>query len=310
MMILSYLGHAYVYGKPTLQKIPAILAVPWHEVATKLGRPPVLSYESYALDNWRRIDPDAPIELGNIALLQNFLGGMDEEWFILIHVDIEARAGALLGGIERGREAVIRKDLKALENNLNTMGTALSAMYATLARMPECCDPYIYFNRVRPYIHGWKNHPGLPNGMLYEGVNAYNGQAQFFRGETGAQSSIIPSVDGFLGVCHQDDPLKAYLMEMRDYMPPKHRSFLAATESGPSTREIVKTAGVASLKDAYNTCVDWVDKFRSMHLNYAISYISKQAQVDKSNPSQVGTGGTPFVQYLTKHRDETGVHKL
>ena len=40
-----------------------------------------------------------PIELGNIALLQNFLGGMDEEWFILVHVDIEARAGSALAGM-------------------------------------------------------------------------------------------------------------------------------------------------------------------------------------------------------------------
>ncbi len=45
-----------------------------------LGRPPVLSYASYALDNWRRIDRKNPIDLGNIALLQNFLGGQDEEY--------------------------------------------------------------------------------------------------------------------------------------------------------------------------------------------------------------------------------------
>jgi len=38
-------------------------------------------------------------------------------------------------------------------------------MYATLKRMPERCDPYIYFHRVRPYIHGWKNHPDLPAGV-------------------------------------------------------------------------------------------------------------------------------------------------
>jgi indoleamine 2,3-dioxygenase len=44
MMILSYLGHAYVWGEavPTAL-LPANLAVPWHAVAKKLGRPPVLS---------------------------------------------------------------------------------------------------------------------------------------------------------------------------------------------------------------------------------------------------------------------------
>ena len=100
MLILSYLGHAYVWGdvRP-VYRLPAALARPWHDVAVRLGRPPVLSYASYALANWRRVDPDGPVALGNIVLLQNFAGGIDEEWFILVHVDIEARAGNALVAI-------------------------------------------------------------------------------------------------------------------------------------------------------------------------------------------------------------------
>jgi hypothetical protein len=64
--------------------------VPWHAVATSLGRPPVPSYSSYALNNYFRFEPERPIECGNLGLIQNFLGGIDEEWFILIHV---GRAG-------------------------------------------------------------------------------------------------------------------------------------------------------------------------------------------------------------------------
>ncbi len=79
MMILPYLGHAYVWGEKTIpNKLPAILAKPWCELAQKLNRHPVLSYASYALNNWQRIDKSRPIELGNIALLQYFLGGIDE----------------------------------------------------------------------------------------------------------------------------------------------------------------------------------------------------------------------------------------
>src|SRR5438132_3320966 len=99
--ILSFAGHGYVWEDPhrPANRIPASLAVPWHHVMKKLGRPPVLSYASYALDNWRRLDPTKPIELGNITLLQNFLGGLDEEWFVLVHVDIEAKAGRPFAGI-------------------------------------------------------------------------------------------------------------------------------------------------------------------------------------------------------------------
>ena len=312
MVILSFIGHAYVFGeKPTVDRIPEVLARPWFEVAQKLGRPPVLSYESYALDNWQRIDPNGPIAMGNVALAQNFLAGIDEEWFVIVHVDIEARAAQALNGIAKGRRAVEAGNIDGLIAALKEMACALDGMYASLCAMVLHCDPFVYFHRVRPYIHGWKNNPSLPNGLIYEGVLEYGGIGQFFRGETGAQSSIIPSLDAFLGIGHVEDILKTYLMEMRSYMPPKHRQFLEAVEAGPSTRDFVAThATNAPLQKIYNECVDWVEKFRTKHLEYAVSYIAKQAQTDPSNPSQVGTGGTPFVQYLPKHRDETGQHKM
>ena len=77
MRTLSFAGHAYVWEDPEhpATRLPASLARPWCEVAQRLGRPPVLSYASYALDNWRRLEPQKPIELGNIVLLQNFFGG-------------------------------------------------------------------------------------------------------------------------------------------------------------------------------------------------------------------------------------------
>lgn len=312
MMILSFIGHAYVYGeRPAADRIPAVLAKPWYEVAKKMGRPPVLSYESYALDNWQRIDPNGPIEMGNIALLQNFLGGIDEEWFVIVHVDIEAKAAQGLKAMAAGRRAVVAGDAAALVTALKELGCSLSGMYGSLCRMVEYCDPFVYFHRVRPYIHGWKNNPALPNGLIYEGVDEYGGVGQFFRGETGSQSGIIPCCDGFLGVGHKEDPLKAYLMEMRLYMPPQHRWFLEATEAEPSTRTFVQShTSEPGLLDSYNACVEWVDKFRTKHLEFAVSYIANQAQRDPANPSQVGTGGTPFVQYLTKHRDETGTHAI
>ena len=43
---------------------------------------------------------------------------------------------------------------------------SLRAMFAALLRMPELCDPYIYFHRVRPYIFGWKDQPALPDGVF------------------------------------------------------------------------------------------------------------------------------------------------
>jgi hypothetical protein len=48
----------------------------------------------------------------------------------------------------------------------------------------------------------------------------------------------------------------------------------------------------------------------SKHLEYAAAYIFCQSQNDGKNPHGVGTGGTPFMPYLTKYRDETALHRL
>jgi indoleamine 2,3-dioxygenase len=176
--------------------------------------------------------------------------------------------------------------------------------------MPEHCDPYIYYHRVRPYIHGWKNHPDLPAGLIYEGVTAYDGRPQQFRGETGAQSSIVPSLDAVLAVTYQEDALSLYLQEMRTYMPPAHRAFIESLERRSSVRPFVQCCARPSLTSAYNACAEAVENFRSLHLEYAAKYIFHQAQTDSKNPHAVGTGGTPFMQYLKKHRDETGESRL
>ena len=46
---------------------------------TPLARRPILTYASFNLHNWVRIDEHSPIVLGNTRRIHNFLGGMDEE---------------------------------------------------------------------------------------------------------------------------------------------------------------------------------------------------------------------------------------
>ena len=110
---------------------------------------------------------------------------------------------------------------------------------------------------------------------------AYGGTPQKFRGETGAQSSIIPSLDAALKIVHADDPLRRYLREMLDYMPPQHRAFIRAVESGPCVRDYVLRCGAAhpELTDAYNAAIDGVERFRSTHLEFARRYIINQTRV-------------------------------
>lgn len=311
MLLLSFIGHAYVFGAtPVAQMIPAILAKPWCALASHLNRPPILSYASYALHNWYRLDPEKPIELGNIALLQNFLGGIDEEWFILVHVEIENKAITALQMLQPAQIAAETNQPEKLQTCLEHIVSSLEKICDIMDRMPEHCDPYIYYHRVRPYIHGWKNNPALPNGMLYEGC--FDNQAQHFYGGTGAQGSIVPALDAVLGVRHEEDELSIYLKNMRNYMPEPHRQFLNALASKAPIRDYVKkqTDTAPVLTKLYNQCIDLMARFRSTHLKYAAQYIQKQHQDSLANPHAVGTGGTPFMRYLGKHEAETGIHKL
>ena len=42
-----------------------------------------------------------------------------------------------------------------------------------------------------------------------------------------------------------------------------------------------------------------------MHLRFAETYIFNQMSSSANADTALGTGGTPFMKYLKKHRDET-----
>ena len=311
MVHYSFMVQSFVWGEPEPPAVlPRCLAVPMVALADRLGQQPLLPYSGYVLDNWACLDAGGPIDLSNIYMLQNFIGGQDENWFVLVHVAIEARAGACLALMGPVCEAITAGDADKAQSLLEEMAIVWQDLKAIFDRMPERCDPYVYFERVRPYIHGWKDNPALPHGIIYEGVARFGTQAQAFRGQTGSQSSIVPSMDALLGIGHAADPLRAFLDQLHIYRPPAHRKFIDDVRETSRLRSFVRGAGHTGLTAAYNANVQAVADFRSRHLEYAASYINKQQKASDGNDTDVGTGGTPFMKYLKKHRDETQANLL
>ena len=311
MSHLSFIAHAYIWGgaKPN-SVLPEVISKPWVQISNYIGRPPILSYASYCLDNWYKIDKNEPISLDNVALINNFLGGVDEDWFVTIHVCIEDAATDAI--IAADNLSKLNEDNKVSEfsSELKKIIQSLRRVNEIFSKMPDKCDPYIYYHRVRPYIFGTKDNPDLKKGLIYE--NQFDNKPQFFRGETGAQSSIIPFLDGALGIEHTNDNLRPYLNEMRDYMPPNHRKMIERVEKRSKAKIYINKS--KKLVKEYNDCLEEIRRFRAQHLEYAASYIHKQSQI--KNPFGTGgstirgTGGTPFMKYLKKHRDETGKQKV
>src|SRR5436305_14426702 len=113
---LGFLASAYVnqVGQEPATVLPRNTAIPLCDACRRLGRPPILSYDGYALYNWKRFDPAGPVALGNIDTVQNFVHLYDEHWFILVHVEIEALAASLLEAIDRAARAMASDDSAAL----------------------------------------------------------------------------------------------------------------------------------------------------------------------------------------------------
>lgn len=304
--LLSVFGHAAVHEswrQASASSVPASIAVPWAAVAKSLGRFPVLTYASHGLNNWRLLDASGAICLGNVAPLRNFFGGLDENWFVAVHVDIEARAAPLVAAAVAAQAAANQDKLGELKGALGKVADVLQGMTKTLKRVRENCDPDIFFNRVQPFMQGMRD-------VVYEGVDELGGKPQRFPGGSGAQSTLLPLLDGALGVQHADDALITYLHELRNYMPAEHQAFLASVEQGPSVRQYVVAHQEGGLIEPYNRCIDALGHFRAEHLEMSIEYIQRPAQRQAGKRGEHGTGGSPFLGYLKKHREETFAHSL
>lgn len=50
---------------------------------------------------------------------------------------------------------------------LKKIADAIMGMVLSMGAMREGCHPFIFYNRVRPFLSAWKNNPTLPNGVIY-----------------------------------------------------------------------------------------------------------------------------------------------
>jgi len=117
-----------------------------------LGRPPILSYDGYALYNWKKIDDSGGITLGNIDTIQNFVELYDEHWFILVHIEIEAIVAEIFSEIFKFPDYITNNNINAMDDSLLVIASSINRQKKVLERIPENMDPALYFKTFRPYI--------------------------------------------------------------------------------------------------------------------------------------------------------------
>ncbi|KAK0282830.1 hypothetical protein LTR57_002815 [Friedmanniomyces endolithicus] len=278
------------------QVLPACLAGPLVKTAAILEIPPFMAYAAaYSLYNYRVEDPAIGLDkYSNLRTIRAFQLGLDplssEAGFILTHVDMVKHSAGLVGGSAQLLDAVRVEDkgnvLEAFALLLDTM----QVIEQSMETMWSNSKPKDYLG-YRTFIFGITNQSMFPNGVIYEGENG--GKPMFVRGESGANDSMIPLLDGLLQVPMPANPLTETLKDFRSYRPKPHREFLAGV------RQQADAIGVREYccKDVdvavcYLKLLDHVRSFRWRHWMFAREYIIKRSE----HPT--ATGGSPIIRWL------------
>ncbi len=149
-------------------------------------------------------------------------------------------------------------------------------------------------------MHRWKDNPNMPNGLVYEGVQA---EPMEYSGGSAAQSSLLHCFDELLGVKHEAKSGKvaklfllidttvsvrnnkdslwwyrphvgAFLTRMRDYMPPAHKKMIRDISLQPSLKSFIQQQGSKRLNQAFQLCVTKLLALRSYHINVVSRFIT------------------------------------
>lgn len=276
--------------------IPANIAIPLCKLADKLGIHPILDYaHGYALNNWYLEDETKGQTLENMRAIRQFLGTDDEQGFILVHAAMVAKTNVLVSAQMDGVAAAAVNDHTGLVDALERHADVLEEIVEVFGRMWNASDPRAYL-KFRTFIMGQiGNKVMFPNGVLFEGVVEHNNVPQAFRGETGAQDSIIPSCDNFLELSQRypTNELTDYLRDLRFYRPQDHRAYLEWIESSAKASSVATTAQLSSEGAlALLRNLNQVQVVRNMHWQMTKKYIIERTD------HPVATGGTPITTWL------------
>ena len=267
--------------------------------------------------NFKPIFPDEPVDsLENLSTLATFTGSLDESWFYLVSVAIEARGGPIIPLMLNAIAAARANDSAAVVECLQIFATRLDELGTLLQRMYENCDPHVFYHRIRPFLAGSKNmaDAGLPNGVVFD-TNAGNEPYCQYGGGSNAQSSLIQFFDIILGVEHRPTgsqkssdsstesdaegptakPLRHnFIHEMRSYMPGPHRRFLQDVSSVANIREYVEShRHNHSLSLAYDACLAMLRSLRDKHIQLVSRYIIVKSRESRSHSRSLSPRSAP-----------------
>lgn len=283
------------YGRAH-RRLPPQIAEPWIAVAEALDVYPFLEYHyAYSLGNYRRLNPANPsLHWNNLGMSCSFSGTSDEIGFIMNHVYINEISPALVEGVmesinansmENNETAFVTVAQLGLERILDTF----SQMNVRRQTMWKASNPKNY-NDFRTFIMGITGN----DSIFGDGVVYVDGEApRQYRGQTGAQDDIIPTMDIFSGVVERypNNMLTKYLLDLRTYRPQCVQKFFSDLRTNaPAFLDRVRNHRVLVL--LLVRIVEQIYFFRNGHWQFVQKYIMANTR------HAAATGGTPITSWI------------
>lgn len=319
-----YLGSGD-YGRAR-DRLPPNISVPLLYLSSKLRAAPWCEYaQSYALANWRLIDAtdtqlDTRVtadgfELSKLRLIRAFEGSRDEAGFVLVHVAMVSHTPKLVAAVNAAIDAAFHQDGHALRESFRRIDEAMRRINEEMEQMWTASSPPAY-QQFRTFIMGVRSQPMFPDGLLYElpddkGIAMAREWLQHLtddghevqfeeagvrlwpRGESGANDSIIPTLDNLCQLTARLplNPLTEILRDFRRYRPAGHAAYIAQLEQ--SARDAnVRLQALKACPSEYMRVLDHIRAFRTRHWNFVKRYILQYSH------HPVATGGSPILTYL------------
>ena len=290
-------SHVNVNEKGNYEKavdiLPSNIAEPLIILSEKLDVNPWMDYAyGYGLNNAIFIGKDKK-DYKDYKTIRTFNGNKSEEGFINVHVAMVAQTGELL---EHQQNILYNLSIKNRENfnkALELHYNVFSNIIGTLQTMWKASNYNDYLS-FRTFIMGQKG-----NSICYSEENLKfqrnDGSIDIhsFRGETGAQDSIIPSIDNLFQLKYPRNKLTEYLYDLRSYRPKDHQEYI--NFCGYFSEELGFKDYV--YEDA-KSCIlllknlNCLRMFRKKHWNLTKKYIIENTK------HPVATGGTPITTWL------------
>lgn len=261
MLMFSFMANAYVFAdkESEAERLPTDISIPLTILAEKLGRKPILSYTSYFLYNWEKIDNDEIIKYDNIHPLNGFTFDQIDYETIKLMVDLEASGQE---GITACCDIISNEYYPRIDDTrqkhtqtyvqmndvLTKIFVSLAKMNVSIKRFNECTENYLNNKKLHSrYFKSFEN-------IKYEGK--YEDQLKIVPIDESLLPYSLYAILMALEICPDSHKKIEY-----ENLPSAHQDFFKNLHS-KTAKNHTESIGLrflacadSSLREIYNECI-------------------------------------------------------